>query len=174
MSLKPKLGPEHIAKASAKDLPVSTKQCVEITRSLRYKNTGYAKKFLEEVSALERAVPYTKFHKDLGHKRGMGPGRYPQKAAKEFLALVKAVESNAQVKGLDISNLKIIKLVANKASIPFTGGRHRHGTKRSHLEIEVAERKKFGEKKRKESGKNSPEVKTEVKAEVKAQGEKKA
>ena len=53
------------------------------------------------------------------------------------------------MKGLDTANLKITKILANKASIPMTGGRHRRGTKRTHLELEVREfaNKKKGDKK---------------------------
>ncbi len=133
--------PEHVAKASTKNAPVSTKHCIELCRWLRYKNTSEAKKMLEEVIGLKRAVPYRKFVRDIGHRAGMSTGRFPQKASKEMLKLVKSVEANAQGKGLDISNLKIIRILANRAPTPFTGSRHRHGTKRTHIEMEVMERK---------------------------------
>ena len=153
----------HVAVARALNLPISTKHCVEICRSLRFKDVSYAKKFLEEVSVLQRAVPYKKFLQDTGHKAGMSSGRYPQKAAKEILRLLKSVEANAQAKGLDTSNLKIIKLLANKAPIPFSGGRHRTGTKRTHVEVEVRERfaqLKKGVKKEEVKTAQTPEVKT--------------
>jgi len=133
------LGTEHLASAKAQNIPVSTKHSVEISRHLRYKKTSFAKSFLEDVIRLKKAVPYYRFDQDLGHKAGMSAGRFPQKAAREFLRLVKSVEANAQSKGLNSSALKITKVLANKASIPLTGGRHRRGTKRTHLEIEVRE-----------------------------------
>lgn len=136
--------PGHVAKAKVKDISVSAKQCIEICRNLRYKSTIFAKKYLEEVIALKRAVPYRSFVKDTGHKRGMASGRFPRKAAAEFLRMIQSVEANAHAKGLDTANLKITKLLANKASIPFTGGRQRSATKRSHLEIEVREGAKRG------------------------------
>jgi large subunit ribosomal protein L22 len=132
------LAKEQYALAKATNLPVSTKQCVEISRSLRYKTTTAAKKFLEEVVTMQRPVAFKKFNRDMGHKAGMAAGRYPQKAAHEFLHLIKSVEANAQVKGLS-SSLKITKLLANKANTPLTGGRRRRGTKRTHLEVEVCE-----------------------------------
>lgn len=159
------LNPRHFAVARALDIPVSTKHCIEICRSLRYKNTAYAKKFLEDVADLKRAVPFKKFYKDTGHKAGMAAGRFPQKAAKEILDLVKSVEANALVKGLNPSDLKITKIIANKASIPLTGGRRRTATKRSHVEIEVKEGKKAKlEKKAKaaEVAAAKKEIKTEV------------
>lgn len=158
MSTKVKtIKPEHVAKASTKNAPVSTKHCIELCRWLRYKNTSEAKKMLEEVIALKIAVPYRKFVRDIGHRAGMSTGRYPQKASKEMLKLVKSVEANAQGKGLDISNLKIIRILANRAPTPFTGSRHRHGTKRSHIEIEVMERKSKSKdtKDKKEDNKNN-------------------
>ena len=139
-------GQAHLAVASAKNLSISTKQSVEISKCLRYKTTTYAKRFLEEVIKGRKAVPFRSFNQDTGHKPGMAAGRYPQKAAGEFLKLLRSVEANAQVKGLDVGHLKITKLMANKASIPLTGGRVRHGAKRSHLEVEVKELMKKGKK----------------------------
>lgn len=131
-------------KAKAVSLPISMKQSVEISHFLRYKNTVLAKQHLEEVIALQRAVPFRRYCRNIGHKAGMAAGRYPVKAAKEFLKLVKSVESNANSQGLDTSNLKIVQLLANQASIPMTGGRLRQRTMRTHLEIAVKERKAKG------------------------------
>ncbi|MEK6900669.1 MAG: 50S ribosomal protein L22, partial [Nanoarchaeota archaeon] len=131
----------HVAIAKGLNLPVSTKHCIEICDVLRYRDVSYAKRYLEGVVALKTAVPFKKYIMNTGHKKGMSSGRFPQKAAKEVLRLLNSVESNAQFKGLDTSNLKITKLLANKASIPMTGKRHRGATKRTHLEVEVMERK---------------------------------
>lgn len=133
------LGTEHRASAKMTNLPISTKQSIEISRYLRYKNTVFAKKFLGDVVLLRKAVPFRRFIQDMGHKAGMASGRYPQKAAQEFLRLIKSVEANAHAKGLNTANLKIIKILANKASIPLTGGRIQQGTKRTHLEVMVME-----------------------------------
>ena len=130
----------HLAAAKALNLPVSTKHCIEICDSLRYKNVSYAKQYLEAVVSLKRPVPFKKFLHNMGHKKGMSAGRYPTKAASEILKLLKSVEANAHFKGLNTSSLKITKLVANRAPNPFGGGRHRTGTKRTHVEVEVKER----------------------------------
>src|SRR3989344_5830239 len=137
----------HLAAAKALNLPVSTKHCIEICDSLRYKDVSYAKRFLEEVAQLKRAVPFKKFVMNTGHKKGMSTGRFPAKAALEILKLLKSVEANAQFKGLNASSLKITKFVANRAPIPFGGGRHRTRTKRTHVEVEVKERGVTGKKK---------------------------
>jgi len=157
MAQKNQIKPEHVAHASSKNLPVSTKQSIEVARNLRYKNTGIAKKMLEEVIALKRAFSYHRFVRDIGHKAGMSTGRYPQKASKEFLHLIKNVEANAHAKGLNTANLKITKIIANKASAPQTGNRWHRGTKRTHLEIEVVE---------------MPDLKTKVKEQKKEKNTK--
>ncbi len=156
MAKKQQDGNEHISVARALNLPISTKHSVELSHQLRYIGTIRARQYLEEVIALKKPVPFRRFNKDVGHKRGMAAGRFPKKAAKEFLKLVKSVEANAQMKGLNASSLKIIKILANKAAIPATGGRQRHGTKRTHLEIAVKEsieKKKDGKKKEKKEKK---------------------
>src|SRR3989344_5290855 len=141
---------QHMASARALNLPISIKHSVEISRYLRYKDTSFAKEFLQNVMELKKAVPFKRFTKDMGHKAGMSAGRFPEKAAQQFLILIKSAEANAQQKGLNVSNLKIVKLLANKASIPFTGGRQQRSKKRTHLEVTVKERKLAEQKKTKE------------------------
>ncbi|MDP3990030.1 MAG: 50S ribosomal protein L22 [archaeon] len=166
---------EQSAVAKALNVPISSKQSFEISRHLRYKKTAFAKKFLEDVIALRKAVPFKRAIRDVGHKAGMSSGRYPQKAAKEFLKLIKSVEANAQNKGLSTTNLTITKLLANKASIPFQGGRFRRGSKRAHIEIMVEERTARAKAVKAEKGekiepKTTPkEIKTEIKTETKVE-----
>ena len=160
---------ENIAKASSLNLAISTKDCIEISNFLRYKPLSFAKTYLEEVIELKKAIPLKRFIRDIGHKKGMSSGRYPVKAAKQFLVLLNSVEANAQFKGLNTSGLKITKLISNKASIPSTGGRSRTGTKRSSLEVEVKEvvAKKEDKKAKKEVKTETP--KSEAKVEKKSE-----
>jgi len=151
----------QIALARARNLSVSTKHSVEISRNLRYKNTTFAKKYLEAVINYDSPVSFKRHVRNTGHKSGMSAGRYPVKAAKEFLKLIKSVESNAQFKGMDLSNLKITKLMSNQASIPRTGGRQRYATKRTHIDVEVM----IG--KTKKNPKEEKKVQKEVKQEPK-------
>jgi large subunit ribosomal protein L22 len=157
------VGNEHIASAKMTNLPISTKHSIEISHYLRYKDTAFAKKFLEEVILLKKPVPFKRFIRDTGHKKGMSAGRYPQKAAKSFLRVIKSVEANAQDKGLSTSNLKIVKLVSNKAAIPMTGGRSRSGTKRTHLEIQVKEGKERKKETKKKEGARKEVLKKQLK-----------
>lgn len=156
---KTTLGMEHQASAKLLNIPVSTKHSVEIAKAIRYKTTAYAKQFLEDVVALKRAVEFKTFKRNVGHKAGMASGRFPQKAARQFIKLVHSVEANAQFKGLNVDDLKIVKMTANLASIPSGGGRQRHKTKRTHLEIVVKE-KTPAQKKNKKNKKEEAVVET--------------
>ena len=133
--------------AKSLNVPVSTKHCIEIAKAIRYRSTDYAKKYLGEVVALRRAVPFKTYKHNVGHKAGMASGRFPEKAARQFIKLVQSVEANAQFKGLNTTDLKIVKMTANLAPIPSGGGRLRHKTKRTHLEIIVRERNSSAKKK---------------------------
>ncbi len=126
----------HLAKASSHSLPISTKHSIEISRNLRYKSTSEAKKILEQTISLKKAIPFRRFNKDVGHKKGMMSGRYPIKAANAFLKLILSVEANAQDIGLNVENLKISKILANKASSPATGGLVEYMKKRMELSDE--------------------------------------
>jgi len=70
-----------------------------------------ARGFLEGVTELKQAVPYKRYTSNVPHRRGMCTGRYPQKAAKEFLKVLLNAENNAKYKGLDSENLKITHVV---------------------------------------------------------------
>ena len=168
------VGTAHVASARSTNLPISTKHSVEISHHLRYKTTSSAKEFLESVVEMKQAVPFRRYARDVGHRRGMSAGRYPVKAVKEFISLIKSVESNAQEKGLNTSSLKISKLIANKASSPMTGGRRRGASKRTHLQIEVIEgvtkkspKKDTKKKVKSEVPKSTVPAKEEVKVEEK-------
>lgn len=139
MTEKTNFGTEHSASARGMGLSISTKQSVEICNFLRYKSTTFAKGYLESVFKLEKPIPFKRFNRDTGHKPGMAAGRYPQKAAQQFLQLIKLVEANAHAKGLNVANLKITQILANRASVPMRGGRQQHGGRRTHVKIAVAE-----------------------------------
>src|SRR3989338_4110817 len=70
---------QHIASARGNNIGISRKFAVEVAGFLRGKNLADAKKKMEDVIALKVAVPFKRYHMDLGHKRGpMGPGRFPE------------------------------------------------------------------------------------------------
>ena len=152
---------EAMARAVGLTLPLSTKVAVEICNVLRNRSLKSARTFLEGVVALKQAVPYRRFNKDVGHKPGIAAGRYPAKAAKEFLALLKSAEANAQVKGLHSSHLHLIHVCSHKASRPMRYGRHRGRlAKRTHVEIVL--REKVQEKSKASSQKKGEKLVSQV------------
>ncbi|MEK6827740.1 MAG: 50S ribosomal protein L22 [Nanoarchaeota archaeon] len=131
---------EHMARAIGMALPVSFKQSVEICRFIGNKNVNDAKKMLQNVVEKKSAIPFKRYNWDLGHKKKMGPGRYPQKASKEFIKLIEDVEANAQFKGLNTSNLVIAHVSAHKSGkIWHFGRKSRRRMKRTNVEIIVEE-----------------------------------
>ncbi len=161
---------EKMARAVGTDLPISRKHSVEIANKLRNKPTARAKKILEGLIAVETPIQYTRFNKDLGHKRGIGPGRFPSKTAENILKVVESVEKNANAKGL--ANPIIVHISANKASAQWHYGRkRRRKMKRSHIEIIVAgsdgKSKEAKHAEKKEAKKAQSAKKTESKTESK-------
>ncbi len=132
---------EHIAKVVGRDLGISTKQAIQIAKFIRNRKLETAKNMLKEVIDKKRAVPFTRFNRDMGHKAKIGPGRYPIKASKEILRLLLSVENNAQVKGLGTGDLYITRIIPQKGAIEHRHGRRYGRTmKRTHMEIIVEEK----------------------------------
>ncbi len=142
---------EAIATAMG-ELPISTKQSVEICNLLRGKTSDKGKKILELVIDKKYPVPYRRYMHGVGHKSGkMASGRYPKKASSHILTILKSAESNAQNKGLS-APFKIKELIANQATRSWHFGRHRRRkTKRTHIKIVLEEVKKSKENKSKEN-----------------------
>ncbi|MFZ2411958.1 MAG: 50S ribosomal protein L22, partial [Candidatus Methanoperedens sp.] len=112
--------PEKTSKAMGKELHISKKHAHEIASAITGMKVNTARGFLEDVTDLKQAVPYKRFTRNVPHRKGMCTGRYPQKAAKEFLRVLKNAESNATYKGLDSENLKITH-VATKTGHTYMG-----------------------------------------------------
>jgi large subunit ribosomal protein L22 len=106
--------PDTTAKAIGRDMPVSPKMSREICGMLRGMKVETAVNALEEVIELKRAVPLKRYNKRVSHKRGVGPGRYPQKAAKAVLGVVRSAVTNAEYKGLDAETMVITTISASR------------------------------------------------------------
>jgi large subunit ribosomal protein L22 len=131
--------PEKTSKALGKELRISRKHAHEIATAIKGMKLDTARKFLEDVSVLKRAVPYKRYVKNIPHRKGMCTGRYPQKAAKEFLKVLKNIESNAIYKGFDSENMKITHIATKKGhtfrgSFPRAQGR---ATPKNHETVSV-------------------------------------
>jgi large subunit ribosomal protein L22 len=118
------------------NLPISTKKSIDICRFIKGKTIGNAIRDLEEVIKLKKAVP---MKGEIPHRRGdIGPGRFPQRTAKEFVILLKSLAGNAS----DMENPIISETIANMASKPF-GRFGRVKRKRTHVKIIAKEKKKI-------------------------------
>ena len=93
--------PETTARAIGKEIPISPKKSREVCRMLRGKNVDVAIRMLDEVAELKRPVQFARNNFGVAHKKGVGPGRYPEKCAK---AIRQVIESD---------NLRIKVITAN-------------------------------------------------------------
>jgi large subunit ribosomal protein L22 len=131
---------DKMARAYGKSLPISTKVSINICNALRGMTVDKALAYLQDVVDEKRAIPFTRFNDGVGHRPGMAAGRYPRKASLAIARVIASAATNAAAKGLS-SDLKIISLVANKASSPLHYGRQRRRSmKRTHIEVVVEER----------------------------------
>lgn len=111
--------PDTTAKALGKEMPVSPKFAREVAGMIRGMKVETARQALEDVIDKKRAVPLKRYNKRVSHKPGVGPGRYPVKAAKAILGVLDSASSNAEYKGLDVSNMAIATIsVARGRTIP--------------------------------------------------------
>ena len=124
------------AVVNASDIPISTKHSAAICRFIKRKKIQEAIRDLELVARIKKPVP---MKGEIPHRKGrIMSGRFPEKAAREFIILLKSLSSNSAYHGLE--NPIITEAVANIGSRPF--GRRGIRRKRTHITI-VAEEKKY-------------------------------
>jgi large subunit ribosomal protein L22 len=136
-----------VARARGLELPMSPKKTYEVLNAIRGLPLDRAERFLEEVIELKRAVPFRRYNQETAHKKGIGPGRYPRKVAKNLLQVLHNARENAEYEGLDTDRL-FVKVAASgrgkirKATMPRAHGRgtawHEQTT---NVELILAERK---------------------------------
>ena len=126
---------KKMSKSVGVNLPFSFKVAYEVAKYIRGMKVDRAIRDLEEVQKLKRAILYTRHNLDTPHRRGkMAAGRYPEKAARYVLPLLKSLKTNAEDKGIE-GELEIVHSAAMKPSIRRRYGRVK-GTKRvTHFEI---------------------------------------
>jgi len=133
---------ENYATVNGRDLPVSTKHCIEICNFIRGKGLLQSKELLQKAIDQKIAIPFRVHKRDISHKpRKAGPGRYPAKACKAVLGLLESLETNAQNKGLDTASLYLKEIVPNKSSNVWHYGRQRRRKmKFTHIFMKTEER----------------------------------
>jgi large subunit ribosomal protein L22 len=142
---------ENTAQAVGMNLPISTKQSIEICKFIRGKSLDKAKKMLEDTVKKKIAVPFTRFNRDMGHKKKIGPGRYPMKACIKILSIVESAEANGQFKGLATTNMIVKHASAQRAAKNMRWGRRGRQAKNTTIEIVLKEEKTAEKKKEKKA-----------------------
>lgn len=137
---KPIQKKEKIKKTEAvvngKSVPISTLDSIYICTFIKKKTIPRAIEELEEVLAFKRAIP---MKGEIPHRKGkIMSGRYPIESVKQFIKLLKNLQANANVNGMDAP--VIIEAIANQAYRPF-GRFGRVRRKRTHIKIKAVEKK---------------------------------
>lgn len=127
---------------NARSVPISTKDAKYICKFVKKKRIGDAIRDLEDVIARRKAVP---MKGEIPHRHGkIMSGRFPQRASKEFIVLLKSLLGNAN--NHDVEEPIVSEAIANKAARPF-GRFGRWQRKRTHVKL-VAREFKLKEKKK--------------------------
>jgi large subunit ribosomal protein L22 len=109
------LDPEKTAIASGREVRVSHKSAREVCKTIKGMMLATAKRYLRDVIDKKKPVPFRRYNKKVGHRRGLEKaftGRYPVKAAQKVLHVVEGAEANAENKGLDVDRLRVFHAVA--------------------------------------------------------------
>ena len=139
------LEPKKFALATARDVDISKKHAVEIFSYIRGKQAVKAEQRLEEGISMDRAIPFKRFNRWMPHRKGAGykTGKYPEKASRFILEVLRNAMANAEFKGLSKDKLKIVHASANRSIIlprvKPTGRWKRSDIELVHLEIALRE-----------------------------------
>jgi ribosomal protein L22 len=120
---------------NAKNLPISPKVASAICKFIKKKSIEQAIKDLEEVSNLKKPIP---MKGEIPHRKGkIMSGRFPTKAAKEFITLLKSLKGNAMQH--EVENPMISEAISNKGASIYGGmGRKK---KRANIKIVSTQKK---------------------------------
>jgi len=140
---------KDVAVANGFSMKISPKQSKYVCKLLRGKTPEAAVARLQAVIDEKRPVPMAAL--EVGHKKGKGlaGGKFPKNACKEIITIVKQAGANAVVAGIEAPVITIAR--ADRASAPFRRAGRR--AKRTHLLIEIREKKWLIENKSKKGKK---------------------
>ncbi|MEF8878904.1 MAG: 50S ribosomal protein L22 [Candidatus Thermoplasmatota archaeon] len=99
--------PDKTAKAYGYELECSVKDSKNLAYAIKGKTLVDAKEYVQEIIDKKRALPNVYHKKGKGHKKNMGSGSYPIKAARHMLKTLKNAENNAEYKGFDAEAMKL-------------------------------------------------------------------
>jgi len=141
---------DRLAKAAGRDLRIKPKPAREICAVIKGMKLDQAKLYLEKVIQLKQSVPFRRHKKKQAHRKDLKQfkwyaGRYPQKAAARIYEILTSVESNAEFKGLDTDQCRIIHAATQRGRIIKRYIERAHGRSTakfrhlSHVEIVIYE-----------------------------------
>nr|8HKU_L22P Chain L22P, 50S ribosomal protein L22 [Sulfolobus acidocaldarius DSM 639]8HKV_L22P Chain L22P, 50S ribosomal protein L22 [Sulfolobus acidocaldarius DSM 639]8HKY_L22P Chain L22P, 50S ribosomal protein L22 [Sulfolobus acidocaldarius DSM 639]8HKZ_L22P Chain L22P, 50S ribosomal protein L22 [Sulfolobus acidocaldarius DSM 639]8HL1_L22P Chain L22P, 50S ribosomal protein L22 [Sulfolobus acidocaldarius DSM 639]8HL2_L22P Chain L22P, 50S ribosomal protein L22 [Sulfolobus acidocaldarius DSM 639]8HL3_L len=114
---------DKLAKAVIKNIDASVRDLYNVCKAIRGMNLKEAREFLNNVLEEKEALPFWRYSHGTSHRSNISrkwkvkSGRYPKKAIKYVLKLLDNAENNANSKGLDIDNLKIVHIAAHKGLV---------------------------------------------------------
>ena len=125
---------EAVVNATA--VPISTLDSIYICNFIRKKTIAKAIADLEDVLAMKRVIP---MKGEVPHRKGKGvmSGRYPKIPCQHFIKLLKTLQANSNVNGLE--NPIISEAFANMGSRPY-GRFGRIRRKRTHIKLKATEK----------------------------------
>ncbi len=127
---------KEFAIARATGIHISKRHGMYICSFIKGKKIDDAISDLEQVMKLKKIIP---FKGEIPHRKGKGmmSGRYPVKACKIIIPVLKALKGNCIVNGLDLEKTVICEGYSNWASRPMKSGNRR--AKRAHLVLKAKE-----------------------------------
>lgn len=123
---------KEFAMVNSPNLKISTKYAISICKFIKNKTIEQAILDLEQVILGKKAVPM-KGEIPHRHGRGMMSGRFPKRAAVEFISVLKSAFGNANANGID--EPVIVEAIANIGDRPYA--KYGIRRKRTHLRIKV-------------------------------------
>eukprot|EP00766_Chilomastix_caulleryi_P000584 gnl/Chilomastix_caulleri/157.p1 GENE.gnl/Chilomastix_caulleri/157~~gnl/Chilomastix_caulleri/157.p1 ORF type:complete len:171 (-),score=42.41 gnl/Chilomastix_caulleri/157:99-611(-) len=110
----------HGYKARGSNLKVSFKKTRETANAIKGMNVEKAEKYLKDVLAKKRIVPFRRHNGGVGrhaqcHEHKWAQGRWPAKSAQLVLSMLKNVRSNAEAKGVVSDKLKVTHIKVDRA-----------------------------------------------------------
>jgi len=145
MKYSTKIDPDKTAKAYGYELHCSRKDSTNLAYALKGMKTENAKKYLHDIIDKKRPLPAVYHNGKRSHQKGIGPGSFPEKAARYMLKTLENAENNAEYKGFDVENMKIIHISTYggrviKGVMPRAHGRASDkNTKTTNIEIVLEE-----------------------------------
>lgn len=146
-SKKPQRIKRDEAFVKANNIPMSAKEAAAICKFIKHKDISRAIKDLEEVLKFKKAVP---MKGEVPHRKGnIMAGRYPIKAVKNFVVLLKSLSSNSVFN--DLNDPVIFEAYANIGQRPY-GKFGSIRRKRANIFIKAVEKNKIKKMDKKSKG----------------------